>query len=235
MALESATYISDLVATNPVGATDTKAFGDDHLRLIKSTLLATFPNITGAVTLTQTQLNNAVTLTGLAANYMVFYQAAAPTGWTQLTALSNLDGATLRVETGTGGGAVSGTYDVNSPPSTAHTHSVAGTSGSTTLSAAQSGLPSHQHLTLNTDVSGVSSPSVSAAQYVAVRNVNSGSPDAGYWLDGTSTPATTGLTSATGGTAASSGHTHSFSATSGSASPTTFAVKHVNVIICSKN
>ena len=57
MALESATHISDLVATNPVGATDTKSTLDDHIRLIKSTLKATFPNVSGAVTPTHTTLN----------------------------------------------------------------------------------------------------------------------------------------------------------------------------------
>jgi len=43
MALETGTYISDLTATNPT-ATDPKSEGDDHLRLIKSTIKATFPN-----------------------------------------------------------------------------------------------------------------------------------------------------------------------------------------------
>jgi hypothetical protein len=57
MPIESATYISDLVATNPVGATDTKATLDDHIRLVKSTLQATFPNVAGAVTPTHTELN----------------------------------------------------------------------------------------------------------------------------------------------------------------------------------
>lgn len=57
MPLESATYISGLVATNPVGATDTGASLDDHIRLIKSTVLATFPNVTGAVIPTHTELN----------------------------------------------------------------------------------------------------------------------------------------------------------------------------------
>jgi hypothetical protein len=56
MSLETGTYISDLVATNPL-ATDPKSQGDDHLRFIKSTLLATFPNVTGAVTPTHTELN----------------------------------------------------------------------------------------------------------------------------------------------------------------------------------
>lgn len=59
MGLEVGTYISDLVTTNPVGATDSKGQGDDHLRLIKSTIKNTFPNITGAMTLTHTQLNDA--------------------------------------------------------------------------------------------------------------------------------------------------------------------------------
>ena len=56
MALETGTYISDLVSTNPVG-TDTLDKADDHLRLIKSTVKATFPNITGAVTASHTELN----------------------------------------------------------------------------------------------------------------------------------------------------------------------------------
>lgn len=56
MALETGTYISDLTITNPT-STDPKSQGDDHLRLLKSTVKATFPNITGAVTATQTELN----------------------------------------------------------------------------------------------------------------------------------------------------------------------------------
>lgn len=57
MTVETATYISDLNTANP-GATDLKAEGDDHLRLIKSTVKTTFPNITGAVTPTHAVINN---------------------------------------------------------------------------------------------------------------------------------------------------------------------------------
>lgn len=57
MPLESATYIDGLVATNPVNATDQVAQGDDHLRLLKSTIKATFPNLTGAMTASQAELN----------------------------------------------------------------------------------------------------------------------------------------------------------------------------------
>jgi hypothetical protein len=56
MALETGTYISDLVATNPV-AGDPKSQGDDHIRLLKSTIKATFPNINAAVTATDEELN----------------------------------------------------------------------------------------------------------------------------------------------------------------------------------
>jgi len=43
MGLETATFVSSLVATNPL-ATDLEAQGDDHLRLLKAVLQATFPN-----------------------------------------------------------------------------------------------------------------------------------------------------------------------------------------------
>jgi len=56
MALETGTYINSLVASNPV-STDGIAQADDHMRLIKSTVKATFPNITGAVTADHTEIN----------------------------------------------------------------------------------------------------------------------------------------------------------------------------------
>lgn len=56
MALETGTYISDLVSTNPVSG-DPKSQGDDHFRLLKSTIKATFPNVDGAVTPTDEELN----------------------------------------------------------------------------------------------------------------------------------------------------------------------------------
>src|SRR5262245_40972927 len=57
MPIESVTYISDLNAANPVGSTDKVQTLDDHIRNVKLALLNTFPNITGAVTLTQAQIN----------------------------------------------------------------------------------------------------------------------------------------------------------------------------------
>ena len=56
MALETGTYINSLVATNPA-ATDGLQQADDHLRLIKSTIKATFPNLDGAMNATEDELN----------------------------------------------------------------------------------------------------------------------------------------------------------------------------------
>lgn len=57
MPLESATYISDLDPSNPVGSSDLVSSLDDHMRLVKATLQTTFPGIAGAVTATHTELN----------------------------------------------------------------------------------------------------------------------------------------------------------------------------------
>ena len=56
MSVETAPYINSLNTALP-GSNDPKSEGDDHLRVIKSAVKATFPNITGAVTVTQTDLN----------------------------------------------------------------------------------------------------------------------------------------------------------------------------------
>lgn len=63
MALESATYINDLNAANPA-STDGLAQADDHFRLIKGAVKATFPNVAGAVTASHTALDAAATFAG---------------------------------------------------------------------------------------------------------------------------------------------------------------------------
>jgi hypothetical protein len=59
MALEEGTYIDSLVSSNPTAA-DNVAQGDDHIRLIKSTISNTFPNLTGAVSASHSDLNAVV-------------------------------------------------------------------------------------------------------------------------------------------------------------------------------
>ena len=56
MALESGTYINSLNANNPA-STDGLGQADDHFRLIKSTILSTFPSVDAAVTTTEDELN----------------------------------------------------------------------------------------------------------------------------------------------------------------------------------
>lgn len=56
MTIESVTYIDDLDNNYPE-ADDPKSEGDDHIRNIKTAIKSTFPNVTGAVTPTHTELN----------------------------------------------------------------------------------------------------------------------------------------------------------------------------------
>lgn len=140
MALESGTYINSLVATNPV-ATDGLAQADDHMRLIKAAIKATFPNITGAVTVTHTDLNTVTTPAFPSGTRMLFQQTAAPTGWTKDT--TNDDKA-LRVVSGTAG--TGGTNALSSLDATAVgtiTSSIAGSTASHILTTSE--IPSHTH------------------------------------------------------------------------------------------
>ena len=73
MGLESASYISQLVATNPL-ATDPISQGDDHIRMIKSVLQTQFSGLSGttAVTSSGAELNilDGVTATSTELNYL---------------------------------------------------------------------------------------------------------------------------------------------------------------------
>lgn len=63
MTVESASYISQLAATNPASG-DPKSEGDDHVRLIKTVLKTQFPNFgTAAMNATVTELNYSVGVT----------------------------------------------------------------------------------------------------------------------------------------------------------------------------
>lgn len=91
-------YISDLVNTNPDGSIDSKNQGDDHIRGIKNVILNTFPNVTGIVTKTHTQINNADDWAS--GTLAIFQQTAAPNGWTKQ--VTHNDKA-LRIVSGTVG------------------------------------------------------------------------------------------------------------------------------------
>lgn len=83
----SSVYINALVATNPPG-TDPKAQGDDHIRGVKNVLKNTFPNISGAVTASHTELNYVDGVTGAIQSQLDARQPLDDT----LTALAGLSG-----------------------------------------------------------------------------------------------------------------------------------------------
>ena len=93
MALETGTYINSLVASNPV-STDGIAQADDHMRLIKSTVKATFPNITGAVTADHTEINVLDGITSSTAELNILDGVTATAA-----EISHLSGATSNIQT----------------------------------------------------------------------------------------------------------------------------------------
>ena len=93
MALETATYIDGLVITNPA-ATDGLAQADDHMRLIKSTIKTTFPNVTGAITATHNEVNvlDGITASTSELNILDGVTATA-------AEINHLSGATSNIQT----------------------------------------------------------------------------------------------------------------------------------------
>lgn len=76
MGLEAATYISDLNTANPIGASDPKAQGDDHLRLIKAVLKNTFPGFGGRISRVQAKSGNYTGVLGDSHSTIAFSAAA---------------------------------------------------------------------------------------------------------------------------------------------------------------
>ena len=147
---------------------------------------------------------------------LLFYQAAAPTGWTQVTTHNN---KALRVVSGTGGG--SGGTGGNFT-SVFASRTPAGTVSDHTLTTAQ--IPSHNH-----------NPSSNGGNAFISGPNNNGvyELDIGQGFDATSPASFTQgwfrsqSTSSTGGGGA---HNHGFTGTA-----MDFAVQYIDVIICSKN
>ena len=173
MALESATFIDGLNTSNPT-STDVVSQADDHLRLIKSTIKTTFPNITGAVTATQSDLNSATSFSMPSGSIIAFAGSSAPTGFLFCdgSAISRSTYATLFSAISTTYGIGDGSNTFNLPDlrerviagkassASLLTSGVSGITSTTlgntggaegiTLTSAQSGLPAHNHsLTMN--------------------------------------------------------------------------------------
>jgi hypothetical protein len=145
---------------------------------------------------------------------MLFYQASAPTGWTQYTALNDF---ALRLTGGsggsTGGSSAFGTVFQNQTISIGVSGGVSGGVGATTLGINE--MPGHSH------------------SMARVQGYNQGGTDTGaaanaFFAEGSFS------TNNTGGNGA---HSHSFSGSfSGSGSGgVTLNVRYANIIICTKN
>jgi len=144
MSLEAATYVNQLVVSNPDGA-DPKGQGDDHLRLIKNTLKNTFPNLNAAVTVTPAEMNSlAGGLLQVKTGMILLWSgsvATIPTGWVLCNGSAGTPDLRDRFVVGAGN-----TYAVGATGgATQHGHGI--TVEGTALTIAQ--LPPHNHPTLN--------------------------------------------------------------------------------------
>ena len=97
MPLESGTYISDLVTTNPTSA-DPKSQGDDHLRLLKTVLKNTLAGFSGLVIATGTEAQ------GSTVNEFVVTVSPSPSAYTTtafillfIASHSNSGAATIKI------------------------------------------------------------------------------------------------------------------------------------------
>lgn len=119
MGLESATYVSDLSSSDPAGS-DNQAQGDDHLRLIKAVLKATFPNAdkplyfpksvaakTGNYTVLEADWAKVIPVSSAAANRTITMPANVPDGF-EVTIVKADNSANTVTLTGVGSGNING-------------------------------------------------------------------------------------------------------------------------------
>ena len=208
MGVESTTglYIDGLNASWPDGVTENVREGDDHIRVIKTALKNTFPNLDAAVTLSPTELNQAAVFpTG---TKMLFAQATAPTDWTIDTAF---DGRALFTKgtfnsSAKAGGETGGSDDpgiMNKVPS--HTH------GAGSYTAASGGAHTHSVAVDFNDSAG-------------------GGPDASNFRSNDSSPSFSGQTNSAGA------HTHTISGTSATnGSAANWLPKYATVIVATRD
>ena len=87
MGLETATYVNDLVDTNPDGS-DQRSQGDNHLRLIKTVLRNTFPGMAGRMSRAQSKGGNYTAVLNDNTS-LLFFTAAATLSLTAVATLGN--------------------------------------------------------------------------------------------------------------------------------------------------
>jgi len=149
MGLESASYISELVDTNPVVG-DPVGEGDDHLRLIKTVLQTQFSGLSGttAVTSSEAELNynNITTLGTVEASKVVTTDGSSVTNFVDkviqrpvvkdygetVNAIGAIGGGTQDIDLESGN-VVTGTVDTSETTFTFSNSPTTGTAGSFTL------------------------------------------------------------------------------------------------------
>jgi hypothetical protein len=165
MGLETSTYIDGLNTNNPA-ATDGLAQADDHIRLLKTTVKNTLPNITGPVTATQAELNvlDGTDVTTASLNKLQDVTATAAElnrldGITaSTTELNYTDGVTSNIQT-----------QLNAKASTGITISAGGgLTGGGSLSANRTISHSNTSSQSSIDVSSTSSHPISAIKKVTI-------------------------------------------------------------------
>ncbi len=111
MTVEAATYISDLNTSLPASG-DGLNEADDQFRMIKTVLKTnTFPNITGAVTSSHTELNMLDGLTGTVLTTTNYATSPPSGGWVLMNSTPVTAVAAIDFKTGTGGVTISNDYD----------------------------------------------------------------------------------------------------------------------------
>ena len=111
MPIESASYVSQLNASNPASG-DAMGQGDDQIRLIKQTLVASFPAVSGAVTATHAELNHT---DGVISNIQTQLDGKVPlSGGTMTGTLTMNQGGSWYVKAGSVGPNAVGVFTLNS-------------------------------------------------------------------------------------------------------------------------
>jgi len=104
MGLESGTFLNELVISNPIGASDLRSKGDDHLRLIKTVLKNSFPDVDQAVSTiifsaVEPPLNRKGTIWGDEANDLLKLRNKGDADWIEL-AISMITNNSVDVDAG---------------------------------------------------------------------------------------------------------------------------------------
>jgi hypothetical protein len=221
--LTGSALIPDLNENWPTG-TDFPDAGDDHIRGIKNVLKNQFPNLTEPLTLTAAQINQGSIPAG---SRMIFFQAAAPSGWTRVTGISNTSALRVVASTSDGGGNGGSDDPVLNDKIPSHLHSVAAiTTGNGSVNHSHGGsvasAGSHTHSYTENYVSG-NFPFGNNATYppVAQRTSQTGAAGAHQHTI----------------TADGAAHTHTVPAhdTAVNAGATNWVPRYLDVIICERS